>query len=89
MVLVMLKMELQSMYFAELTERLGEDMKIYSTQILTPFYFKIKGCIILERIRPKIKDTMDSDSPYSGFRQGYVVRGGGGLMPINDINICS
>ena len=54
MVLVMLKMELQSMYFADLTERLGEDMKIYSTQILPPFYFKIKGCIILERIRPKI-----------------------------------
>ena len=87
MVLVMLKMELQSMYFAELTERLCEDMKIYSTQILTPFYFIIKGCIILERIRRKIKDTMDSDSPYSGFRQGYVVRGR--LMPINDINICS
>ena len=75
MVLVMLKMKLQSMYFADLTERLGEDMKIYSTQILPPFYFKIKGCIILERIRSKIKDTMDSDSPYSDFRQGYVVRG--------------
>ena len=75
MVLVMLKMELQSMYFVDLIERLGDDMKIYSTQILPPFYFKIKGCIILERIRPKIKDTMDSDSPYSGFRQGYVVRG--------------
>ena len=75
MVLVMLKMELQSMYFAELTERLDEDVNIYSTQILPPFYFKIKGCIILERIRPKIKDTMDSDRPYSGFRQGYVVRG--------------
>ena len=75
MVLIMLKMELQSMYFADLTERFGEDMKIYSTQILPLFYFKIKGYIILERIRPKIKDTMDSDSPYSGFRQGYVVRG--------------
>ena len=75
MVLVMLKMELQSMYFVDLIERLGEDMKIYSTQILPPFYLKIKGCIILERIRPKIKDIMDSDSPYSGFRQGYVVRG--------------
>ena len=75
MVLVILKMKLQSMYFADLTERLCEDMKIYSTQILPPFYFKIKGCIILERIRSKIKDTMDSDSPYSDFRQGYVVRG--------------
>ena len=67
MVLVMLKMELQSMYFVDLIERLGEDMKIYSTQILPPFYFKINYF--------KIKDTMDSDSPYSGFRQGYVVRG--------------
>ena len=55
-------------FFVDLFERLGEDMKIYSTQILPPFYFKIKGCIILERIRPKIKDTMNSDSPYSGFR---------------------
>ena len=70
MVLVMLKMELQSMYFVGLIERLGDDMKIYSTQTLPPFYFKIKGCIILERIRSKIKDTMDSDSPYSGFMQG-------------------
>ena len=79
-------MALQSMYFGDLFERLGEDMKINFTQILPPFYLKIKGCIILERIRPKIKDTMDSDSPYSGFRQGYIV---GGLTPINDINICS
>ena len=37
MVLVMLEMELQSMYFVDLTERLGEDVKIYSTQILPPF----------------------------------------------------
>ena len=59
------------MYFGDLFERLGEDMNIYSTQILP--HFKIKGCIILERIRSKIKDTVDSDSPYSGFRQGYVV----------------
>ena len=41
MVLVMLKMELQSMYFADLTERLGEDMKIYSTYInITPILFQ-------------------------------------------------
>ena len=75
MVLVMLKMELQPLYFVDLIETLGEDMKLYSIQILPPFYLKIKGCIILERIRPKTKDTMDSDSRYSGFRQGYVVRG--------------
>ena len=64
--------------FVDLFQRLGEDMKIYNTQILPPFYFKIKGCIIMERIRLKIKDTMDSESPYLGFRQGYVVRSEGG-----------
>ena len=45
MVLVMLKMELQSMYFVDLIERLGDDMKIYSTQILPRFISKSKDAL--------------------------------------------